>query len=361
MKMISLAVFLLSTQVYAQSESRQSLLRTFFADQAMFIHGAASFDGVEVALSGPDGFRDSLVFLNGETPVIDAVSSDGKTLADGIYHFHVLGFGEADGKLKGQFRIRNGVLRPLPKAATDPALHIDADRNIGIGTSSPNARVHIKDTTDPVELKVEGEEPKVMIERISTTTSDAPILLDLINNGQANLRMNNNEGGTNRRWTFGVDGNNRFFISATGTGAFEFLLQNNGNLTLTGTVTAPSDVNMKRDFMPISPEEVLAKLMEIPISTWSFRHDEAGVRHMGPMAQDFYAAYGLGADERHISFTDTAGVAFGAIQGINLIANRSLAANQALLDAQAEEIEALEARLAALEKRLANGEHKGGM
>jgi dTDP-4-amino-4,6-dideoxygalactose transaminase len=38
---------------------------------------------------------------------------------------------------------------------------------------------------------------------------------------------------------------------------------------------------------------------------------------MGVMAQDFYAAFGIGEDERHITTIDADGVAFAAIQGLN--------------------------------------------
>jgi beta-xylosidase len=41
------------------------------------------------------------------------------------------------------------------------------------------------------------------------------------------------------------------------------------------------------------------------------------VRHLGPVAQDFHAAFGLGSDDRHIATVDADGVALAAIQGLN--------------------------------------------
>ena len=38
---------------------------------------------------------------------------------------------------------------------------------------------------------------------------------------------------------------------------------------------------------------------------------------MGPMAQDFSAAFGLGEDDKHISTVDADGVALAAIQGLH--------------------------------------------
>jgi hypothetical protein len=60
---------------------------------------------------------------------------------------------------------------------------------------------------------------------------------------------------------------------------------------------------------------VLAKLARLPLSTWSYKHD--GVRHIGPMAQDFFAVYGFGEDRRHITTSDLAGVGLAADKALN--------------------------------------------
>ena len=78
---------------------------------------------------------------------------------------------------------------------------------------------------------------------------------------------------------------------------------------------------------------------ELPISTWNYKTDAPRVRHMGPMAEDFHAVFGLGADEQHISPLDANGVALAAIQGLY---GRSQ--NQAArIQTQAARIEDLEA------------------
>ncbi len=50
--------------------------------------------------------------------------------------------------------------------------------------------------------------------------------------------------------------------------------------------------------------------------TWNYRSQDAAIRHIGPVAQDFYAAFGVGEDDRHISTIDADGVALAAIQGL---------------------------------------------
>jgi hypothetical protein len=61
---------------------------------------------------------------------------------------------------------------------------------------------------------------------------------------------------------------------------------------------------------------MLERVRELPISTWNYTSDDALVRHIGPMAQDFAALFGVGADDRHIHHGDGQGIALAAIQGL---------------------------------------------
>jgi len=92
---------------------------------------------------------------------------------------------------------------------------------------------------------------------------------------------------------------------------------------LAGTVFAngmalTSDRNAKENFKPVDNQAVLAKVASLPVTEWNYKTDQAGVQHIGPMAQDFQAAFGLdGKDDKHISVVDEGGVALAAIQGLN--------------------------------------------
>src|SRR6478672_2133099 len=68
---------------------------------------------------------------------------------------------------------------------------------------------------------------------------------------------------------------------------------------------------------PATPDGILGELAKLPISTWRYKWDPDDVRHLGPMAQDFAAAFGLGPDERVIDPTDAQGIALAAIQAVN--------------------------------------------
>jgi hypothetical protein len=78
-----------------------------------------------------------------------------------------------------------------------------------------------------------------------------------------------------------------------------------------------SDRARKRDIEPVDPDHVLARLADVPIYTWRYVSQPNGGRHMGPMAQDFHAAFGLGTDDRSIGSLDADGVALAALQALD--------------------------------------------
>jgi hypothetical protein len=114
-----------------------------------------------------------------------------------------------------------------------------------------------------------------------------------------------------------------------------------GNITAV-SLTQTSDRNAKENFTPINPRRVLDSVVALPVTEWDFKAD-AAARHIGPMAQDFYAAFNVGADDKHISTVDEEGVALAAIQGLN----QKLESENAALRA---ENAALEQRLSSLER-----------
>jgi hypothetical protein len=96
-----------------------------------------------------------------------------------------------------------------------------------------------------------------------------------------------------------------------------------------------SDRNVKEGFAPVDIQTILDRVAGLPIETWRYKGD--GVRHIGPMAQDFAAAFNVGPDDRHIDLIDASGVALAAIQALVQRA-----------EAQASEISSMKAELARL-------------
>jgi Chaperone of endosialidase len=89
-----------------------------------------------------------------------------------------------------------------------------------------------------------------------------------------------------------------------------------GKVAATSFITV-SDRNAKTGFKPVDGSSVLELVSRLPITSWSFKEDP-NQRHIGPMAQDFHAAFGLsGTDDKHINLSDAAGVSLAAIQELN--------------------------------------------
>jgi hypothetical protein len=110
-----------------------------------------------------------------------------------------------------------------------------------------------------------------------------------------------------------------------------------------------SDRNQKTASEAVNNQQVLDRVLALPVTRWAFKK-ETGVRHIGPMAQDFYAAFGLGTDDKHIGLADEGGVALAAIQGLNQKLEEQLNVNDTALHSLQQRNQALEQRLEALEK-----------
>lgn len=67
---------------------------------------------------------------------------------------------------------------------------------------------------------------------------------------------------------------------------------------------------------PVSADDILVRLGELPLSVWTYGFDHHSVRHLGPMAQDFAAGFGLGSSDRRIATIDANGVCMAAIQAL---------------------------------------------
>jgi hypothetical protein len=142
---------------------------------------------------------------------------------------------------------------------------------------------------------------------------------------------------------------NQFLARASGGVTFYSSANLKSGVTLlagSGSWSNLSDRNAKSAIVPVSDDDILAKVSSLPISEWSYT-TERGVRHVGPMAQDFYAAFNVGEDDRHITSIDEDGVALAAIKALNARVER----RDALLDAK---LAAKDARIDALQRQMAN-------
>jgi hypothetical protein len=86
------------------------------------------------------------------------------------------------------------------------------------------------------------------------------------------------------------------------------------HLTVGGVFTNASDVNLKENFRAVDGEEILSKIDQLEISQWNYISESNEVTHIGPTAQDFKAAFGVGDNDRSISTIDPAGIALVAVK-----------------------------------------------
>lgn len=113
-----------------------------------------------------------------------------------------------------------------------------------------------------------------------------------------------------------------------------------------------SDWHAKENFTPVTARDLLKKLTNLPISTWSYKSQSPTVRHIGPMAQDFYKVFGVGEDDKFINTVDADGVALATIQGLYQLLHekglhiaeleRQVKSQQRQLDSLAERVDTLE-------------------
>ena len=118
-------------------------------------------------------------------------------------------------------------------------------------------------------------------------------------------------------------GADQFLARSTGGAVFASAVGGTGKSTAGvqlasggGSWSSLSDKASKDSFASIDPHDVLGRLAAVPITTWNYKSQDASIRHIGPMAQDFHAAFGVGENEKFITTIDADGVALAAIQGL---------------------------------------------
>jgi hypothetical protein len=171
---------------------------------------------------------------------------------------------------------------------------IYAAGGVGIGTNRPQAQLHVTSSGG-------NSFPQAQLDQQNPTD-------------YSRLRFTVG-GNINKRWDVAATATN-FVIYSASIGA-NMLLLNSSGLTVNGTFVSSSDRNVKAGFEPVNAKTVLERLAAMPITRWHYTNDVA-TPHLGPMAQDFYAAFNVGMDDKHIATVDEEGVALAAIQGLNL-------------------------------------------
>jgi hypothetical protein len=170
---------------------------------------------------------------------------------------------------------------------------------------------------------------------VSSSTSVAQLRLEQTSSSNfARLELATVDGGL---WRIaaqsGATGDLRFFNGSRD----RMILEDNGDLDIDGTLSQGSDRDRKENIVPVDPAEVLDKVAALPIARWTYKDDVNSTPHLGPMSQDFHAAFELGDDERRIPSIDADGVALAAIQALKT-ENDALQARVAKLESLIEKL-----------------------
>ena len=204
---------------------------------------------------------------------------------------------------EANFFVRNNGQLPFrirPGAPTS-TLMLAADGNVGVGGQSvPTASLHVWRNDGSALMRIEE----------ASSTAAPRTLLELVNHGQAVLQFSDSAAGAD--WK--VAGDSGFSIATEAAGTPQFALAPNGDLAITGTLSQGSSRTLKTAIQAVDAAAVFAAAMALPVYEWSYRQSAAGERHLGPMAEDFHAAFGLGADPARLAPSDVAGVALVAVQ-----------------------------------------------
>ena len=138
------------------------------------------------------------------------------------------------------------------------------------------------------------------------------------------------EASANNQFSVRAAGGYRLFTNATMTTGVQ--------LSAGGSSWAVvSDRNAKTDFAELDGEELLHKLAKMPVQSWVYKEEVGHPRHVGPMAQDFYGAFGLGLNDVTINTLD--------IDGVNLAASKALERRTAELMEKTRRVEKLESEV----------------
>ena len=214
-------------------------------------------------------------------------------------------------------------------------MKLSREGRIGLGNDSPAYPIDVLSAVGVARLVSTNNGFGSVLVLQNSTPLTSPGYYGAINFDNATTTAGQIGYMSNDQMTFRVAGHQRMVIDAS------------GNVAITGAFSQASDRNVKQDIEPVDPEAVLRKVADLPIAEWSYRHDQ-NTRHVGPMAQDFHAAFGLGTDERHIATVDADGVALAAIQGLNRHLNRQL-------ESVRRENAELRERLERIERRMMGG------
>jgi Chaperone of endosialidase len=223
---------------------------------------------------------------------------------------------------------------------------------VGIGTTTPGAPLHVFDPTPgPGSSVLIADEGDFLLRRTGATSVSFRFVngargWNFFNNPSGIFQFRDVTGGTAPFVLYPGTPSNQLVLDPNGVGinnpnpAFPIHHSSGARLTAGGVWTNASSRSLKTAFEAIDPLAVLDKVADLPVQGWRYKVEDASTRHIGPVAEDFQRVFGLG-DGESIGTVDANGVALAAIQGLVQKMDKALAAKDAEIAELRQEVRSL--------------------
>ncbi|BDX07610.1 tail fiber domain-containing protein [Planctobacterium marinum] len=208
----------------------------------------------------------------------------------------------------------------------NPYLSVDASGNVGVGTNTPTAEFDItssganmllRDSEVPgtkelrTLLKLQSHWGNQMHFVADGSSQNNEFYLGTSKSGNSFLLTQYTNSAEAHEYNFT---NGQLVVVSGGTTTLSF---DGTNMTINGAVVQTSSRTSKDNIVGVDEGDILNKLSNLAIKKWNYIADGEGIKHIGPIAEDFYGLFGLGVDEKHITTIDLSGVAIAGIQALN--------------------------------------------
>lgn len=272
-------------------------LTTAAADEATALgHSASAAAGATAVGQSADADADFSTVIGHDARIFggsngSVVLGDSAQIGNGAATINAAAIG-----YRAQINQSNAMVLGSIPGVNNASSYVD----VGIGTNTPQTALHIRRTNGTATMLIEE----------ANVVQGPRDLFEISNNGNPEFRMTNIGNGNSWAFSAGLR-----FVVKNNAGAWVSRIAANGDMEISGVLTELSDVNAKQDIEPVDGRGILDKLDNLEISEWSYK-DAPGDRHVGPMAQDFHAAFGLGHTDTGIATLDSSGIALAAIKAL---------------------------------------------
>lgn len=213
--------------------------------------------------------------------------------------------------LIGDFGLRSQGALAFDTNGGYTRMYVDTSGNVGIGTTSP---------TNSLTIDSEAASSPIVANSYMTYDTFSVLPWSGVTYLGSGLYYKNSSfvhraaGTTNALFAFGGGGASWY---ASNNSAPSWNLASGVTLwTAAGVLQGASSKSIKENYEALDFNEVLNKIESLPVERWNYKSEGAGIKHIGPYAEDFKAAFGVGESDKSIALVDEAGIALAGVKGL---------------------------------------------